>query len=92
MKPTQMSAEHKQSLEFKLNKMDFAVLLLHVRELNGLTIRELSLRSGIEVYYIQQLENAKENAPSFLTMSRLFSAMDMSIADAYAIMPSKAEF
>ena len=56
---------------------------LHVGEIRnrrGLTIRELSKKSGIAVSHITKIEAQRAN-PSALVLCKLASALDVNIAD-----------
>ena len=55
--------------------------LKDLRLSKGLTVKQLSNKSGLAVGYISDLENGKADNPSKLTLSKLANALDVSISD-----------
>jgi len=82
--------QYKKTPEFKADMIDLAILIKTLREGNGLSQRDLYIKSGITYSHICNLENAKTST-NFVTLSKLFNAMGYSIADAYSLIPCSFE-
>ncbi len=80
--------DYKETVGFKVDAADLAILLKTLRNAEGISMRELEVLSGVTAYHICNIEN-KKITTTFITMSKLFNGLGYSIADAYSLMPSR---
>lgn len=81
------ASKHRNSHAFRMDKIDLGMLILQVRTVNRLTLRELSEMSGVAFYMISNIESGK-SSPSLFTISRIFNSMGLSVSDAYSMIES----
>lgn len=86
-----MTLEQK-SIEAAIRRdmMDLGLTVKHLRELKGLSQRELSAMSGITTSHICNIENA-ETTVNMVTLSKLFHSMGHTIQEAYVMLPPEID-
>ena len=56
-----------------------------IRKENGLTLLEISIKSGISVGYLCHLEKGTRNNPSLEVMEKIAKALNKSVAEVFFI-------
>ena len=79
-----MEVKYRESIDLKTDLIDLGILINRLREFKGLTLRDLSVMSGVSVGKICELENGKLS-PSFYTLSKLCRSLGYSVANAYTL-------
>lgn len=74
---------HKNPQAYINDLIDLSIVLTRLRERAEISQDELSVMAGVEKYTISNIENAS-GSPTLKTVSKIFDALDYSVADAYA--------
>lgn len=77
------------SVNYKNDLADLSKLLVQIRGSKRLSMRDLSVLSGVQAYHICNIENMKTKT-TVTTVSKLFNAMGYSISDAYRLLPDNS--
>lgn len=54
-----------------------------IRKENGVTLTELSIKTGISIGYLSHLENGTRKNPSIEIMDKVASALNKSVSDVF---------
>lgn len=73
---------YRESIDFKMDKVDLGIAINRLREYRGLTIRDLSAASGVSHSKLSNIENG-QLSPTYYTISRVFRALGHSVASGF---------